>query len=167
MDRSARWISIAVAVLTVSVGAYLLWNPRGQPRTRGAGHSGDRSDSVGVSVTLVDPNSDRDSVTLPHLQVEVDGDTFAEHMARLQAADLEVSAPELRDASGDDLFELLEQLRPYWLSDTLGASVRIDGQLLGGLETLRSVPIASIDLVRLEFSPTEPHWVVRVFLIGE
>jgi len=166
MDRSARFISIAVVVLTVSVGGYLLWHPRGQPRPGRAGWTA-KSDTGSAASTLVDPNSSRDTATPTPLLVEADGDSFADHLARLQSSNLEVGPPELRDTPGSDLFEVLARIRPYWLSDTLGASVRIDGQLLGDVESLRSVPISSIDLVRLEFSPTEPHWVVRVFLIGE
>jgi hypothetical protein len=103
---------------------------------------------------------------LPGVQRDSDRDSFANHIARLHAGGLELTRADLRDAGEDNLFDAVMRLRPYWLSDTLAASVRVGAQLIGEIATLRDVPLRSTDFVRLEFSPVEPHWVVRVFLIG-
>jgi len=163
MDRSARLVSIGVAAVGVVIVLYLSWNPRGLPRSRlSNGPPPNPSDSNtsasvhGDAYAEVAP-SQTDSTA------ESDELSFNEHMARLQEGGLELTRTDFVGSEDQTLFEVLSRLRPYWLSDTLDASVRVGGQLIGKVDSLRDVPARSAEMVRLEFYATEPHWIVRVF----
>ncbi len=164
MDRNGRMLSLGVAAFAMAIVGYLAWNPRGLPRSRNS--SSPNADSAQVAYPSFDPGRVIDSVdpAVADSVVRVGPNRIRNHLARLHEASLEVAREEIGRVVGDTVYDAVAALRPYWLEDDLQAAVRVGGQLLGEVDTLDDIPLASVDVMRLEFSATEPHWVIQIFM---
>ncbi len=164
MDRNARMLSLGVAAFAMVIVGYLAWNPRGMPRSRNS--SSPNANSVKVEYPAFDPGAViglLDSVAADSV-VRVGPGRIRNHFGRLHEAGLEVAREEISTVVGDTVYDAVAALRPYWLEDDLQAAVRVGGQLLGEVDTLDDIPLGSVDVLRLEFSATEPHWVIQIFM---
>jgi hypothetical protein len=164
MDKSSRLLSWLALMLGLLVTVFLSRTSRGIPMRDEAPPS---KDSLPPS-RLHDLNQ----VTAPPAESEVGPRlrdsleaAVREHLAQLEKSRAAVDVEELQTvAHVSDAHRALEILRPYWLHPILDARLRVGGQFLGPLDSLHAVSVASVDGMRLEFSPTEPHWIVQVFL---
>lgn len=161
MDRPARILSLLVFSLGLGVAAFLGWTSRGIPVGR---HVSPSNDSL--------PPARLHELNLRYGTAEAEGpslDSFRlavrEHLTRLEESRAPVTTDDLTTvANQPHAYGALEILRPYWLDPILDARVRVGGQFLGPIADLQAVSVATVDAMRLEFSPVEPHWIVQVYL---
>jgi len=163
MDRNARIMSFAVVAFATAIGIYLAWNPRGMPRHGGwfrpaADTERTASPDFDPARVIGDVDISADS-GIPDESTRV-----RDHLAQLSGAGLDLTQEEIASVTGDTAHDAVSTLRPYWLNEELRASVRVGGQLLGEVDALADIPLVSVDVMRLEFSATEPHWIIQIFM---
>ena len=162
MDRNARMLSAGAGLVAMLVIGYLAINPRGISPSRGAGVA-DR-EAPDLSEVLPDTSEEPENGPGNVREREAISDPWLLHRARLQEAGLNITHAEIAALAGGTAYDVVARTRPYWLVDELDVRVRVDGQLFGDAQTLRDIPIAAIDSIRLEFHRTEPHWILQVMM---
>jgi len=168
MDKSSRILSWLVLSFGLVVAAFLGRTSRGIPVGEHTPPSNDslpparlhEINRMGGGSAGVEPESDsparlRDSIAA----------AVRDHLTRLEESRADITDGELRGLpQNNDAYRALEALRPYWLDPILDARVMVGSQFLGPIDSLRAVSVRTVDGIRLQFSASEPHWVVQVLL---